>query len=69
MPVLFRGQPEGAIILVEPTREAIDFAARAAGQLAIAVSNARAYTALQHLARELTERNARWSSSAISCRR
>jgi signal transduction histidine kinase len=58
VPVLFRGQPEGAIILVEPTREAIDFAARAAGQLAIAVSNARAYTALQHLARELTERNA-----------
>ncbi len=58
VPVLFRGQPEGAIILVEPSREAIDFAARAAGQLAIAVSNARAYNALQHLARELTERNA-----------
>ena len=58
VPVLFRGQPEGAIALVEPTREAIDFAARAAGQLAIAVSNARAYNALQHLARELTERNA-----------
>jgi signal transduction histidine kinase len=58
VPVLFRGQPEGAIILVEPTREAIDFSARAAGQLAIAVSNARAYNALQHLARELTERNA-----------
>ena len=58
VPVLFRGQPEGAIVLMEPTREAIDFAARAAGQLAIAVSNARAYTALQHLARELTERNA-----------
>jgi signal transduction histidine kinase len=56
--VLFRGQPEGAIVLVEPTPEAVDFAARAAGQLAIAVSNARAYTALQHLARELTERNA-----------
>ncbi|MGZ3405098.1 MAG: HAMP domain-containing protein, partial [Polyangia bacterium] len=51
VPVLVRGQPEGAIILVEPTREAIDFAARAAGQLAIAVSNARAYNALQHLAR------------------
>jgi signal transduction histidine kinase/HAMP domain-containing protein len=58
VPVLFRGQPEGAIVLIEPTREAIDFAARAAGQLAIAVSNARAYNALQHLARELTERNA-----------
>ena len=58
VPVLFRGQPEGAIVLVEPTREAIDFAARAAGQLAIAISNARAYAALQHLARELTERNA-----------
>ncbi|MDB4970753.1 MAG: sensor protein [Myxococcales bacterium] len=58
VPVLFRGQPEGAIVLVSPTPEAVDFAARAAGQLAIAVSNARAYTALQHLARELTERNA-----------
>jgi signal transduction histidine kinase len=58
VPILFRGQPEGAIVLVHPTREAVDFAARAAGQLAIAVSNARAYAALQHLARELTERNA-----------
>ena len=58
VPILFRGQPEGAIVLVHPTPEAIDFAARAAGQLAIAVSNARAYAALQHLARELTERNA-----------
>ena len=57
VPVLFRGQPEGAIVLAEPSRDAIDFA-RAAGQLAIAVSNARAYAALQHLARELTERNA-----------
>jgi signal transduction histidine kinase len=58
VPVLFRGQPEGAIMLIDPTAEAVEFAARAAGQLAIAVSNARAYAALQHLARELTERNA-----------
>ena len=34
----------------------MEFAARAAGQLAIAISNARAYAALQHLARELKER-------------
>jgi signal transduction histidine kinase/HAMP domain-containing protein len=57
VPIVFRGQPEGAIVLLTPTPHAIEFAERAAGQLAIAVSNARAYAALQHLARELTERN------------
>ncbi len=59
VPILFRGQPEGAIVLVDEqlSPHAVEFAARAAGQLAIAISNARAYGALQHLARELTERN------------
>jgi signal transduction histidine kinase len=59
VPVLFRGEPEGAILLLDDnlTQQAVDVAARAAGQLAIAISNVRAYTALQHLAKELTERN------------
>jgi signal transduction histidine kinase len=57
IPIVFRGQPEGAIALLDPTPHAIGFSERAAGQLAIAISNARAYAALQHLARELTERN------------
>jgi signal transduction histidine kinase/HAMP domain-containing protein len=63
VPILFRGEPEGAIVLADPVTSApiaahaVEFAARAAGQLAIAISNARAYAALQHLARELTERN------------
>jgi signal transduction histidine kinase/HAMP domain-containing protein len=59
VPLLFRGQPEGAIVLLDPqlAESAVDFAARAAGQLAIAISNARAYAALQHLAKELKERN------------
>jgi signal transduction histidine kinase/HAMP domain-containing protein len=57
IPIVFRGQPEGAIALLDPTAHAIGFSERAAGQLAIAISNARAYAALQHLARELTERN------------
>src|SRR5258706_2633469 len=61
VPVLFRGKAEGAIVLRdEPVvaYTAVEFAQRAAGQLAIAISNARAYGALQHLARELKERNA-----------
>ena len=59
VPVLFRGEPEGAIVLYDDalTHEAVEFAARAAGQLAIAISNARAFQALQDLARELKERN------------
>jgi len=58
VPILFRGLPEGAIVLLGPDAHAVEFASRAAGQLAIAVSNARAFAALQHLARELKERNA-----------
>jgi signal transduction histidine kinase len=60
VPVLFRGEPEGVLVLVDSggvSTHAIEFAARAAGQLAIAISNARAYAALSHLAKELTERN------------
>jgi signal transduction histidine kinase len=60
VPIIFRGEPEGAIVLVDEPLEAhaVEFAARAAGQLAIAISNVRAYGALSHLARELKERNA-----------
>jgi signal transduction histidine kinase len=59
VPVLFRGHPEGGLLLIADSMEknAVEFAARAAGPLAIAISNARAYTTLQHLAHELTERN------------
>jgi signal transduction histidine kinase len=59
VPVLFRGQPEGAIVLRGPNidERAVEFASRVAGPLAIAISNARAYAAAQHLAHELTERN------------
>ncbi len=59
VPILFRGAPEGAIVLLdaELAEPAVEFAARAAGPLAIAISNARAYGALQHLARQLKERN------------
>src|SRR5262249_8746483 len=47
LPILFRGEPEGAIVLVDDalTPHAVEFAARAAGPLAIALSNARAYAA------------------------
>jgi len=60
VPILFRGKPEGALVLLdEPlASHSVEFAARAAGPLAIAISNARAYGALSHLARELKERNA-----------
>jgi signal transduction histidine kinase/HAMP domain-containing protein len=64
VPILIRGEPDGAIVLCNPGAtepigpHAVEFAARAAGQLAIAISNSRAYAALQHLAKELTERNA-----------
>lgn len=59
VPILFRGDPQGAIVLLaeEPSPHAVEFSARAAGQLAIAISNARAYAALQHLAAELKGRN------------
>jgi signal transduction histidine kinase len=63
VPILIRGEPDGAIVLRDPAStepiapHAVEFAARAAGQLAIAISNSRAYAALQHLAKELTERN------------
>ncbi len=60
VPVLFRGEPVGAIVLLDRTVQAlsVDVATRAAGPLAIAISNVRAYAKLSQLARELTERNA-----------
>jgi signal transduction histidine kinase len=58
VPVLFRGEPEGALVLIGNVDDrAVDFAHRVAGPLAIAISNARAYASAQHLASELTERN------------
>src|SRR5262249_21311876 len=59
VPILFRGQPRGPVVRVDPHTppHAIEFCPRAVEPLAIAVSNARAYAALQHLARALTERN------------
>ena len=59
VPILFRGEPEGAFVLLDPevSRPAIDFANRAAGQLAIAIANAKTFDALRHLTQELTGRN------------
>lgn|GEM_PF-3243513 len=60
VPVLFRGEPEGALVLLGDSLEGhiVEFTVRAAGPLAIAISNARAYATLSHLARQLKERNA-----------
>ena len=60
VPVLFRGEPEGALVLLGEALEGhiVEFTVRAAGPLAIAISNARAYATLSHLARQLKERNA-----------
>jgi signal transduction histidine kinase len=62
VPVLFRGEPEGAIVLSGGQNgvidgRAVEFASRVADPLAIAISNAKAYEDAQHLAKELTERN------------
>ncbi|MEO6954905.1 MAG: HAMP domain-containing protein, partial [Polyangia bacterium] len=59
IPILFRGEPEGAFVLLDPdvSQTAIDFASRAAGQLAIAIANAKTFDALRHLTHELTGRN------------
>ncbi len=59
VPILFRGEPEGAFVLLgdELPPSGIDFAARAAGQLAIAIANAKSFSALRHLTQELTTRN------------
>ena len=60
VPILFRGEPEGALVLVGENlpHTAVDFAIRAQSQLAIAISNVRAFAALRHMAHELTLRNA-----------
>ncbi len=58
LPIAFRGRPEGAIVFLGAlSSHAVEFASHAAGQLAIAMANARAYTALRRLTAELTERN------------
>jgi signal transduction histidine kinase/HAMP domain-containing protein len=59
VPILFRGDPEGAFVLLGDQMEAaaVDFASRAAGQLAIAIANAKSFQALRHLTQELTTRN------------
>ncbi len=59
VPILFRGEPEGAFVLLGEglSAAAVDFASRAAGQLAIAIANAKSFGALRHLTRELTGRN------------
>ncbi len=59
VPILFRGEPEGAFVLLgdDLGASAVEFAARAAGQLAIAIVNAKSFGALRHLTHELTTRN------------
>jgi signal transduction histidine kinase len=58
VPILFRGDPEGAFVMLgEVQPAAVDFASRAAGQLAIAIANAKSFAALRHLTQELTTRN------------
>jgi signal transduction histidine kinase/HAMP domain-containing protein len=59
VPVVFRGKAQGCLVLVDEPVDpfAVDFAAHAAGPLAIAISNARAYAALSDLASQLKERN------------
>ena len=59
VPVLFRGEPEGAFVLLGEAlpQVSVDFATRAAGQLAIAIANAKSFAALRHLTHELTDRN------------
>jgi signal transduction histidine kinase len=62
VPLVFRNQPLGLLVLVLTSSEApdpslLDFIRQAAAQLAIAVSNARAYARVGRLAHELTQRN------------
>jgi signal transduction histidine kinase len=62
VPLVFRNQPLGMLVLVLnpleiPDAGLLDFVRQAAAQLAIAVSNARAYYRVGRLAHELTLRN------------
>ncbi len=59
-PVQFRDQLESILMLAmehQPTHDQVDFIEHASSQLAIAVSNARAYVAAETLAQELERRN------------
>ncbi len=62
VPLIFRNQPLGALALMLrsehlPDPSMVEFVRQAAAQLAIALSNARAYARVAQLAYELTERN------------
>lgn len=60
LPLRYRDRLQGmaTLALHEPlARDQLDFVEHASSQLAIAVSNARAYASVEHLARELEQRN------------
>ena len=62
VPLVFRNQPLGMLVLVMraedvPDPSQLEFVRQASAQLAIAVSNARAYARVGRLALELTQRN------------
>src|SRR5262249_36120058 len=62
VPLIFRNQPLGALaVMIHPGAKSdpsmVEFVRQAAAQLAITVSNARAYSRVAQLAWELTERN------------
>jgi signal transduction histidine kinase len=62
VPLVFRNHPLGLLVLLLsgdeiPDPALVEFVRQAAAQLAIAVSNARAYTRLTQLASELRQRN------------
>jgi signal transduction histidine kinase/HAMP domain-containing protein len=62
VPLTFRNQPLGVLVLVlgsgeAPDQSLLEFVRQAAAQLAIAVSNARAYSRVGRLAHELTLRS------------
>jgi signal transduction histidine kinase/HAMP domain-containing protein len=59
-PVRFRDSLEALLVLAladRPSEEQVDFVDHASSQLAIAVANARAYTAAETLAKQLEQRN------------
>jgi signal transduction histidine kinase/HAMP domain-containing protein len=62
VPLIFRNQPLGALALMlrpdeHPDPSMVEFVRQAAAQLAIAVSNGRAYARVAQLAYQLTEKN------------
>ena len=60
VPLRYRGRLQGVSVLSlpePPPPDALDFVEDAGSQLAIAISNTRAYGSVEHLARELEQRN------------